>query len=97
MCLYRRKLLTEISYFLHTIGPTINPHPKSVSSVAKEVPMLFGNSDAIIVNEAVKNAAFPSASTILMTKASAINASCSGTRSRRPNNIALVPVVKTPP
>ena len=50
-----------------------------------------------MVNEAVKKAAFPRASIILMAKASVMKASCEGTRSKRPNRIALVPVVKTPP
>lgn len=79
------------------MGPTINPSPKKVSRVAKEVPTLVGNSLAMIVKLAVKNAAFPSASIIRITNASVMNIVWPGTRSRRPKRIAEVPVVKTPP
>lgn len=56
-----------------TIGPTINPRPKNVSSVAKVVPTEFGNSFAIIANDDVRKAAFPKASIILITKARVMN------------------------
>lgn len=79
------------------MGPTINPSPKNVSRVAKDVPTLCGNSAAMIVNEAVKNAEFPSASIILIINARVINAVRPGTRSSIPKRIAEVPVIKTPP
>jgi hypothetical protein len=41
--------------------------------VAKEVPTLVGNSAAIIVKDAVRKAALPIASTILITNASVMN------------------------
>lgn len=97
MELNKSRGLKSIFFQIHTIGPTINPQPNKVSRVAKDVPMLLGNSEAIIEKLAVRNAAFPRASIILITKASAIKASCPGIRSRSPKSIALVPVVKTPP
>lgn len=56
-----------------TIGPTIKPSPKNVSSVAKVVPTEFGNSFAIIAKLDVRKAAFPSASIILIRKAREMN------------------------
>ena len=56
-----------------TIGPTINPRPKNVSSVAKVVPTEFGNSFAMIAKDDVRKAAFPRASIILITKARVMN------------------------
>lgn len=56
-----------------TIGPTISPNPKKVSSVAKVVPTEFGNSLAIIAKLDVRKAAFPSASMILITNARVMN------------------------
>lgn len=56
-----------------TIGPTIKPNPKNVSSEANVVLTLFGNSLAMIANEAVKKAALPNASIIRITNASVIN------------------------
>lgn len=52
-----------------TIGPTINPSPKNVSSEANVTPTLSGNSFAMIANDAVKNAALPNASMIRMVTA----------------------------
>lgn len=43
------------------------------SILTKVVPTLFGNSLAIIAKDAVKNAALPRASTILIMKASVMN------------------------
>lgn len=56
-----------------TIGPTINPKPKNVSNEANVMLTLFGNSLAIMANDAVKNAAFPNASMIRTTNANVIN------------------------
>lgn len=59
-----------------TIGPTIKPNPKNVSNEAKVTLTLSGNSLAMIANEAVKNAALPSASMIRTIKANVINKEC---------------------
>lgn len=59
-----------------TIGPTIKPSPKNVSSEANVTLTLSGNSFAMIANEAVKNAALPNASMIRMIKANVINSVC---------------------
>jgi hypothetical protein len=79
-----------------TIGPTIRPRPKKVSSVANVVPTLFGNSLAMMAKLDVRKAAFPRASMMRMTKASVMNIVWPGTRSSRPKRIADVPVVKIP-
>lgn len=51
----------------------MRPSPKQVSSDAKVDPTLFGNSDAIMLKEAVKNAALPKASMIRTTNAAVMN------------------------
>jgi hypothetical protein len=56
-----------------TIGPTINPSPKNVSSVAKVVPTELGNSFAMIAKLDVRKAALPSASMILIVNANVMN------------------------
>jgi len=50
------------------VGPTIRPKPKKVSKLANVMATLFGNSLAIMAKLAVKNAAFPIASIILIKK-----------------------------
>lgn len=49
---------------------------KDLKALTKVVATLLGNSFAIIVKEAVRKAALPSASMIRMTNASVINAVC---------------------
>lgn len=56
-----------------TIGPTIKPNPKNVSSVANVVPTELGNSFAIIAKLDVRNAALPKASMILIMNARVMN------------------------
>lgn len=60
------------------------------------VATLFGNSLAMMAKEAVRNAAFPSASTIRITKAAEMKPVWLGIRSSSPKIIADVPVVKMP-
>lgn len=74
----------------------MRPSPKHVSSDAKVEPTLFGNSEAIMLKEAVKNAAFPKASMIRTTNAAVMNRVCPGILSSNPNTMAAVPVVKIP-
>lgn len=59
-----------------TIGPTIKPRPKNVSNDANVTLTLSGNSLAIIANDAVKNAALPSASIIRTINANVIKTPC---------------------
>lgn len=82
--------------FWLTMGPTIRPKPKNVSSVANVVPTELGNSLAMIAKLDVRKAALPSASTMRIVKARVMNIVWSSTRSRRPNRIAEVPVVNMP-
>lgn len=56
-----------------TIGPTIRPNPKNVSSVANVVPTELGNSFARIAKLDVRKAALPKASMILIMNARVIN------------------------
>jgi hypothetical protein len=51
----------------------MRPNPKNVSSIANDDPTEFGNSEAIIVKLAVKNAALPQASMTRITNANVMN------------------------
>lgn len=59
-----------------TIGPTIKPKPKNVSSEANVTLTLSGNSLAMMANDAVRKAALPNASMVRMMKANVINRMC---------------------